>query len=258
MLKKNKILQNCCQNTAYSLIKICFAALYLGFFGIKCFASTAQLLPSDVNLVPQSAPTTQNTGNQDLAGYYQNATTQNTSNQSNQNEGQEQEQSQSESQVIDRVQMLQKFAIYGSKHLLINNADNIVLNEYAAEFLKNGFLQKQKFVKQNVADNFQLKLGYIMFFAETGRWSIMLNGRKYTPLRKTGDNFVVTSVTKDRVKILYSPSDSNIRSYLKSSADSLPFGTELNQNGDMVVELKSGTCFDLASLSIAKTCGGAS
>ncbi len=156
--------------------------------------------------------------------------------------------------ITNRQIFVQTFAQNKNKHLIINSAENLVLNQYLQDFVSNGFFQKEKLkAGPGLSSPVQIKVGYIMFFSESGKWFVKINDKKYTHVKKNFGNITVQKVLKDRVVLLYAPDDYAIRSYI-ASLKVYPDNLKVKPNGDFTIEIKANNCFDLNTMITGKTC----
>jgi hypothetical protein len=156
--------------------------------------------------------------------------------------------------IANRQMFVQNFAQNKNKHLIINSAENLALNQYLQDFVSNGFFQKEKLkAGPGLSSAVQIKVGYIMFFSESGKWFVKINDKKYTHMKKTLGNITVQKVLKDKVMLLYTPDDYAIRSYI-ASLKVYPENLKIRPNGDFTIEIKANNCFDLSTMITGKTC----
>jgi hypothetical protein len=156
--------------------------------------------------------------------------------------------------IATRQMFVQSFAQNKNKHLIVNSSENLALNQYLQDFVSNGYFQKEKLqAGPGLSSVVQIKVGYIMFFSESGKWFVKINDKKYTHMKKTFDNITVQKVLKDRVTILYTPTDYGIRSYI-ASLKVYPENLKIRPNGDFTIEIKANNCFDLNTMATGKTC----
>ncbi len=170
------------------------------------------------------------------------------------NAGENNSQNAQQQMIANRQMFLQNFAQNKNKHLIVNSSENLALNQYLQDFVTNGYFLKEKLqAGPGLSSPVQIKVGYIMFFSESGKWFVKINDKKYTHVKKTLGNITVQKVLKDKVILLYTPDDYAIRSYI-ASLKVYPENLKIRPNGDFTIEIKANNCFDLNTMITGKTC----